>query len=200
MTYSSSLQPDTPGALDICNAALAKIGEAPLENLIVNQSTASQLCILFYHPSRREVLSLARWTFATKEQRLTSIAGMKEQPGIRNCYSFSLPGDCLRVLNVHTHYWKLQGKTIYAWEPTIRLTYLADIENVELFDPLFMDALATKLAEKIEVPLTGSHSLRSALQQEFHKVILPQASATNLYQAYSNDETPLNQILKKHLR
>ena len=38
MINESLLQPDTPSALDICNAALSKIGEAPLDALIANES------------------------------------------------------------------------------------------------------------------------------------------------------------------
>lgn len=74
MINESLLQPDTPSALDICNAALSKIGEAPLDALIANESTASRLCVLHYHPARRETLCMARWTFATTQTTLDSVS------------------------------------------------------------------------------------------------------------------------------
>ena len=74
MINESLLQPDTPSALDICNAALSKIGEAPLDALIANESTASRLCVLHYHPARRETLCMARWTFAATQTTLDSVS------------------------------------------------------------------------------------------------------------------------------
>ncbi len=73
MINESLLQPDTPSALDICNAALSKIGEAPLDALIANESTASRLCVLHYHPPA-ETLCMARWTFAATQTTLDSVS------------------------------------------------------------------------------------------------------------------------------
>ena len=98
MINESLLQPDTPSALDICNAALSKIGEAPLDALIANESTASRLCVLHYHPARRETLCMARWTFAATQTTLDSVSA--QAPNSLTPYQFTLPADCLRVLDV----------------------------------------------------------------------------------------------------
>lgn len=87
MTNESTLQPDTPSALDICNAALSKIGEAPLDALIANESTASRLCVLHYHPARRETLCMARWTFATVQITLDSVSA--QAPNSLTPYQFT---------------------------------------------------------------------------------------------------------------
>ena len=187
MINESLLQPDTPSALDICNAALSKIGEAPLDALIANESTASRLCVLHYHPARRETLCMARWTFAATQTTLDSVSA--QAPNSLTPYQFTLPADCLRVLDVECSEWKMQGRRIHASCAPLSLSYIADIENADQFDPLFMDALATRL--------TGNQSLRQNLNQEFHKIILPQAATVNAVQCFSNDSHPLLDLLRK---
>ena len=46
----------------------------------------------------------------------------------------------------------MQGRRIHASCAPLPLSYIADIENADQFDPLFMDALATRLAEKLVCP------------------------------------------------
>lgn len=52
-----------------------------------------------------------------------------------------------------------------------------------------MDAPATRLAEKLAMPMTGNQNLRQNLHQEFHKTI-PQAATVNAVQSFSNDSHP----------
>lgn len=92
---------------------------------------------------------------------------------------------------------EMQGRRIHASCAPLPLSYIADIENADQFDPLFMDALATRLAEKLAMPLTGNQSLRQNLNQEFHKIILPQAATVNAVQCFSNDSHPLLDLLRK---
>lgn len=185
-------------ALDLCNSALTKIGEVPIESISPNASSASRLCHLHYHPARRETLTLARWSFATVETTLHC----DEQhaiPASRHPYQFILPADCLRIMDVECKDWTLRGRKIGSTSPSLPMSYIADIEDVSLFDPLFSEALSTRLAEKLSVPLTGSQSLRQNLSKEFHQVILPLAATTNAVQSHSNDTHPLLAILRKRI-
>lgn len=47
---------------------------------------------------------------------------------------------------------EMQGRRIHASCAPLPLSYIADIENADQFDPLFMDALATRLAENWPCP------------------------------------------------
>ena len=129
---------------------------------------------------------MARWTFATVQITLDSVSA--QAPNSLTPYQFTLPKDCLRVLDVECTEWKMQGRRILASRAPLRMSYIADIEDAEQFDPLFMDALATRLAEKLAMPMTGNQSLRQNLHQ---------AATVNAVQSFSNDSHPLLDLLRK---
>lgn len=186
-----------PAPLEICNLALSKLGEAPIPAIDANASPASRLCYMHYHPVRREVLCSNRWTFASK---LTSIhAAETEQDPAQHALAHSLPQDCLRVLEVSSPGWTLRGRCIYCPSPSVRVLYIADVEDTTLFEPLFVEALATRLACKLCIPLTSSITARQALTEEYHRLALPQAAHFNGVQCRSNDAHPLYALWRKSM-
>lgn len=189
-------------ALSICNLALSKMGEAPLSSLEPNGSSTAKLCHLHYHPTRKEVLCSAPWPFATKSITLETEDAVEEAspltgPLSRYCW-YLLPPDCLRILHARSHDWVLQGRSIYAKSNPLELTYIYNCENVESLDPLFVDAFATKLAEKLCVPITSSNTMRRQFTEEYYKMILPLAAHTSVAQSFSNDSHPLREFLRKN--
>lgn len=189
---------ETNSALKLCNIALSKLGESPIVAIDPNGSPAARLCYLHYHPARRETLCAARWSFANKRVTLLSSEGTEEgdsSTGHRRHHS--LPSDCLRVLSVKAPSWTLQGRAVYSATSPLQMSYTYDCEDTELFEPLFCDALATRLAEKLCIPLTSSSTAREALTQEFYKIVLPLASTVNAVQSYSNDTHPLYRLWKQ---
>lgn len=192
---SYSITPSEPTALDICNAALCKLGEAPLTAIDSNGSPASRLCYMHYHPARREVLCATRWTFAVKKVRLTSA---EPAPDEEHSVAHSLPHDCLRVLHVNYPQWMLRGRCIFCPVTEIKLVYTADVEDCSLFEPLFVEALATRLACKLCIPLINSTTALQALRDEYRRVSLPQAAHANAVQSSSNDSHPLYNLWRKN--
>ena len=192
---SYSITSSEPTALDICNAALSKLGEAPLTAIDSNGSPASRLCYMHYHPARREVLCATRWTFATKKVRLTSA---EPAPDEAHSVAHSLPHDCLRVLHVNAPQWMLRGRCIFCPVTEIKLVYTADVEDCSLFEPLFVEALATRLACKLCIPLINSTTALQALRDEYRRVSLPQAAHANAVQSASNDTHPLYDLWRKN--
>lgn len=188
---SSSIPSTIPTPLDICNIALSKLGEAPLAALDANASPAARLCYMHYHPVRREVLSAARWSFAKRQTTIQSQEG--DDTGLHSL-PHTLPSDCLRVLGVNSAGWTLRGRCIYCPQQEIRVLYIADIEDTSLFEPLFIDALATRLACKLCIPLLSSITARKALVDEYNHMVLPQAIYANTVQDRSNDTHPLYQL------
>lgn len=192
----NSIEQHMQTALHICNLALAKLGEAPLEAIDLNGPPAARLCYMHYHPTRREVLVTNRWSFALAEAIITS----SEEPSpassdLPRHLPHTLPLDCLRVLEVSSPGWMLRGRAVFCPQQTIRLRYISDVEDPTLFDPLFTDAFCTLLACKLCIPLTASTTARQMLMEEYNRIVLPKAAHFNAVQSYSNDTHPLRRLL-----
>ncbi len=189
--------------LEICNRALSKLGQRHIEALSRAQDPVSMQCSLLYHPARKETLSACRWSFAVKAERLMPLPVMEGVEVLPPPFTarFLLPTRCLRVLDVPLKRWSLSGRSLLTMTggDSLTITYLEDIEDASKFDPLFVDALVCRLAEKLALPVTGSHSLRRDLLNEYHKILLPQAAHFNQVQHCSNDQHPLDYILKNSL-
>ncbi len=197
MTTTDNPPSVPPSALDICNLALSKLGELPIPALDPNGSPAARLCYMHYHPVRREVLCANRWTFATTLTTLHSAEeGDEEQ---LHMLSHALPQNCLRVLEVSSPGWTLRGRSIFCASPSIRVLYIADVEDTSLFDPLFTEALAVRLACRLCIPLTSSTTARQALTEEYQRIALPQAGHFNGVQSHSNDSHPLYRLWRRSL-
>ena len=187
---TESPSPMTP--LDICNLALCKLGETPLSAIDPNGNPASRLCYMHYHPVRREVLCSARWAFATRCISLTSAEVSGDDD---HAVAHTLPPDCLRVLRVNHSRWTLCGRVVFCPAGTIRITYTTDTEDTALFEPLFIEALAVRLACKLCIPLVNSSTARQALLEEYRRITLPQAAYVSAVQSHSNDSDPLYELL-----
>lgn len=184
-------------ALDICNLALSRLGESPLPELDSNGSLPSRMCYMHYHPVRREVLCANRWSFATVS---TTLQSSEESTGDdTHQLRHSLPVDCLRVLGVNSRSWTLRGRAVYCPASTIRLLYIADVEDTSLFEPLFVEALALRLAWKLCIPLINSTTARQALGEEYQRIALPQAAHFNAVQHMSNDSHPLYRLWRQSM-
>ena len=182
-------------ALDICNIALSKLGESPLSAIDPNGSHASRMCYMHYHPVRREVLCVNRWSFATATRSLST----EERAGGEGSLPHLLPADCLRVLSVSAPSWTLRGRCIYCPAASIRVSYITDCEDVTLFEPLFVEALAVRLAYKLCIPLINSTTARQALLDEYRHIALPQAAHFNGVQSHSNDSHPLYRLWRQSM-
>ena len=182
-------------ALGICNIALSKLGESPIAAIDPNGPPAARLCYMHYHPVRREVLCASRWTFATVRTTLAAAAG--DTADGEHALAHTLPADCLRVLTVSSPVWTLRGRRIFCPAESIALGYIADVEDTALFEPLFTEAFATRLACKLCIPLTSSTTARQALTDEYQRIALPQAAHANGVQSRSNDTHPLYRLWRQ---
>ena len=152
--------------VSICNQALIALS-ANLITSITSSQKEAQLCNAVYDMSRRELLRKHPWNFAVKRQEL---AQSVTAPISDFLYQYTLPADCLRVLEVSTQQtYKIEGRSLLTNEQTIFLRYIYDNQNPSTYDDAFVNVLSTFLAYKIAYAITQSPSQRADLWELFSR-------------------------------
>ncbi len=151
--------------------ALALLGEQRVKDLST-PSKEGRLCSIHYMPARREVLQRHRWRDARKRARLAQIA---ESPAFGWDYQYQLPVDLVRLVEVRTgadydiqapqREFLIEGTKLLSNNPTAGVLYIFDAPTAEL-RPLLVNAVATLLAAKMALSLTGDSRLQGALYQK----------------------------------
>lgn len=163
----------------ICNLALAHLGEAPVAS-VHEDSTAARSCLLHYGPTLDEVLRSHRWNFAT--QRAT-LARLEAAPPFGWTAQFQLPADCLRVLELNgsdggdvvSDPYAVEGDRLLSCGERADMVYVRNVQDVSLFDALFVRALALKLAAALSESIRGNTGKTAALLEEYGRLTAPQA-------------------------
>lgn len=150
-------------AVELCNIALARAGVSKVLTSMTEASTEAGLCRVLYPTALETVLSMAPWPFATKRAVLAPLAG-----GGRGGYAFryQLPADCLVVQEVFSGRGLREdqkvpfrvenegdARVLLTDQEDAEIIYTARVESPTLFHPLFVDALAWKLAGDLAISL-----------------------------------------------
>jgi len=175
----------------ICNRALQIVGANRILALTDN-SREARSCNNAYDPVRLALLRRYTWGFAKTRAVL---APDTTTPSFGYQYQFSLPSDCLRVLlpNDNTLDWAIEGRKILTnggtdstaiagsnltyvagsssisstGAQTLYLRYIANVTDPNVFDPMFAEAFALKMAVEMCDELTQSNQKKSVLMGEF---------------------------------
>lgn len=157
---------------DICNMALSHIGKGTIANRQEGLEDA-RACDLFYEPARREILREFPWGFAHRLERL-ALADVTI-PGWE--YVYGWPDKCLKlnklvdevaypcerepfdIVNVNAG-----TKLIVTNLEQAYADYVWDVEDLNLWDDVALQAFSHLLASKITVRLTGNPQMS---QQEY---------------------------------
>lgn len=164
---------------DICNLALGHLGEAPIVSLN-EDSTASRACSLHYAVTRDATLRAHRWNFAVARVALSELA---DAPAFGWTHQFPLPGDCLRVLefndseegDVIGSIFIIEGRTLLTNDDSARIVYVRRAKDVSLFDSLFVEALALRLAAILSETIRGTTGKTADLLNAYERMTGPLA-------------------------
>jgi hypothetical protein len=174
---------------DICNLALLKIGVAPVD-LDDEESPIAQALNTIYEPSRLKLLRLHNWHFASLTNQIEPLFDGHHIPNgtsrrhalfgpsrfiddTRPPYTrrkFALPADFIRLIHIVYPYripYELEHNNLICNAYHVRIKYVADVHNPNLFDPLFLDCLAHLIGAQTAYLVSGAESKGQALKQEF---------------------------------
>lgn len=166
--------------VDIINLALTRLAVRHITT-IDDASEPARQAKLVWGMIRQSVLRDHPWGFALKSVELTAAEGASV-PGWS--YAYLYPSDCLKVVKLYSesdtvsaqNYKKTAISGAEGADDYIVLAcntngaiidYIADIDKPALFDSMFIDALALRLAAELAKPLTGDNSKRQAMLQEY---------------------------------
>lgn len=155
---------------EICNLALARIGQRGRIQVLTEGSAESLACSLIYENARDELLRAYPWKFASKYDELALI---KLDPNEVWGFSYRYPSDCWNarfILNPADRANKdpfpfeiatdVTGRLIYCDIEQAVLVYTQKITNPTIFDPLFVSALAWYVASQLALTWTEDERIR----------------------------------------
>lgn len=169
----------------ICNLALSKIGARKVID-INEESNEARACKTFYEEVRDDVLRSHRWNFAITRVTLTEIAS---EPAFGWANGFEMPTDCLRVFECNgwdqarrEGHWELEGRLVMVDEDSADIRYVRRETDCNLFDSIFIEAFATKLASAVSMPITGNGQMSVELLKQYEAVTGSKARKIDAYE------------------
>lgn len=174
-------------AVDICNRALQLLGQEVISSLTQN-TKSSRSVALAYDIARRAELRAHPWNFAIKRANL---AESSTPPLYGKANYFPLPNDFIRLLNTdpeknyNTIDYEIEGNQIASDYPApLQIRYLYDCQDTTLFDDLFNEAVAARVARSVCEQLTQSNAKLQAIN-DYYKETMNEARRVNAYEQIS---------------
>lgn len=178
----------TADQLTIWNQALSLLGERPIAALD-SAGPASRILELHWETVRDSLLRGHRWNFARKRASLTA---SETAPAFGWGYSYPLPSDCLRVLELNGIQaamtdadFELEGANLLTNADEAKIVYVYRVTDPTLYDSLFTEALAIKLAIACCLEITQSNSKKAELLKELEGLSLPEAVVVDAQESRS---------------
>lgn len=197
--------------IEICNIALARIGNSRTMNSLEERTKEAAICKLFFEPMRDAVLSDFDWNFAAARVVLADLGD--PVPGWD--YRYQYPTDCMKITEILpkgmryplSERMRIQfevgsdaegtGKVIHTNEPQATMLYVKQITDPNMFDAVFRDALAWRLAAEISMPITANADMGTMAQNRYAQV-LGAASARSMNEGQEPVE-PMSELASVRL-
>ncbi len=140
--------------VQICSNALILVGAAPIASLTESSDRAVLMANLYDQVSRT-TLRRHFWNFATTRVLLSPDA---TPPAFEWTNASTLPSDCLGLTSIgelgEPPEYALEGRKILSNDASVKLGYIRDEDDPNVFGAMFIDALCANLAFTAAYPLT----------------------------------------------
>lgn len=160
--------------VEIVNRALQKLGASTIVSLSDN-SVNARAANLSYEPVKLMELRKHTWNFATKT---FSLAADATAPDFEYSYSYTLPSDWIMLVAPYPNMksedldWQVQGGKIYTNDSApLQGRYIWDVQDPNLMDALFREALSCSLANELCELLTQSNSKQATVAAMYKETI-----------------------------
>ena len=174
--------------INICNMALAIIGQPSVNSIDENSESARQ-CRIHFDLSRDVVLSAHPWTFAINIESLAKINGVSPIPAYSIMYK--KPPDALRIirlinpdasisrcsnndilLEVYKEVNYNDMAVLLSNIPLALVEYVRRVVSPAQWDSIFVEALKWKLAESLSSAISGSGQRTAELNSMYEQTLL----------------------------
>lgn len=151
-------------AVGICSQALVSLGGNPINDFEENTDSA-RLCANLYPSLRAELLRFHPWLCCLKRARLAEDV---DKPAFGWQHSYTLPGDCLRVMGIN------DGRDLYTIESgklltdagECRLKYVWLNDNEASWSAQLVKVMVITMKAALAYPITKDLAARNAFEQE----------------------------------
>ena len=180
--------------VQICNSALNQLGASSITALTENSKNA-RICNERYETIRDAVYRSHPWNCLVKRVQL---AQDSDTPAWGFTYQYTLPSDCLRVLQIKDYNsdYKIEGRKLLIEQSSVYLIYLAIETDVNQLDILLRETISAALAQNIAYVITSNLQV-AKLMAEKYQAKLSEARHTDASEGYNTDPTlaPTDQII-----
>jgi hypothetical protein len=196
--------------IDICNLALAHLGEIPNISSIdpPEGSAHAEKCERFYPIARDAALEMRNWSFALKRVTLASV----ENTNSHWAYKYALPSDMIRPvaipipgvrLNIgfmpcdplahgqqNSADFTTEGDYLFTQAEDAELLYLFRLTDTTKFKPLFVNSVAWLLASYLAGAITRDMDIKQWCYQMFERELSLSAQSMANGSQTTNYHTP----------
>jgi hypothetical protein len=164
---------------DIANRALTKLGDDRIIDLLDDTERARTINSI-YNSCRDAELRAHVWNFAVRRVALPRLITV---PAFGFSFEYQIPAESLRLIQVGEcwHWWSLQDyisgstaqfqvegrKILTDFDAPLKIRYIERIDDTGLYDALFVEAFACRLALEACERITQSNTKLQAIQEQY---------------------------------
>lgn len=168
--------------IELVNLALMQLHQGEVTSLLDTNDPLAQLALKAVAMVRRGLLrSTTLWNFAKKRDTCPKTVGSAPSFDFESFYT--IPNDCIRIHRIGEmcaskvrH--DIQGRLLCldGAESSVPITYTRDEDDINKWDPLFVEAFVIELAIWLCFPVTGDRAIQRELRGRLQEILAEAAT------------------------